>query len=177
MEFTMFTKSFIALMALGQATALSSRIATSGNSKILSSRDSLAARQDNATPVNGTITSLRVLEGDGCPAGTYHLESFEPNKSLSTAVKFDSFGYNSATSSGPVACTVGIDFSFNYPESGIAQIYVSTDTAYTTAYEEGDEEKATNFNLRHELITQAGPEGFDVSTVRVIAFYGSADIT
>ncbi|KAH7355462.1 hypothetical protein BKA66DRAFT_446539 [Pyrenochaeta sp. MPI-SDFR-AT-0127] len=138
----MLLTTFFLLAVLGQARSISPR-------QFLPS---------GAVTVNGTITSFSVLEGSGCPAGTYEPQPIEPGKSETTYADFSSFVYNSNTSPGPVTCTLSIDFEFKYPESGAAIIFVGTIGYIEGFYEEGDDKKETVFTLDHYTTASAGAE-------------------
>lgn len=81
------------------------------------------AKRQFGDPINGVITSLNVLEGSGCPTGTYHPGSFEAGKSINTFVDFDNFVLkNSQGSDDTVVCTLSIDYEIVYPKNGEAEI-------------------------------------------------------
>ncbi|KAL1610322.1 hypothetical protein SLS60_001988 [Paraconiothyrium brasiliense] len=149
--------SLFMLIPMGQAANIlhegTPRLATPDDSAVRSAR------------VNGTLTSISILEGSGCPAGTYQPGPLEPGKSLNTAVDFDPsiFLYNSTTSLNPVMCTLSIDFEFVYPEDGQADLLILTASSYTTKYEEGDEERGTNFIFKHEMLGMAGDREIEVT--------------
>ncbi|KAF2789711.1 hypothetical protein K505DRAFT_365381 [Melanomma pulvis-pyrius CBS 109.77] len=153
----MLLKSFFLLFSLGQAAqvlrASIPHIATSSDSTIQS------------TPVNGTLTSFSILEGSGCPAGTYHAQPIEPGKSLNTYVDFDAgvFLFNSTTSTAPVTCTLSINFEFIYPEDGLPEVFFGTVTNNEAKFEEGDVDRGTNFIEQYDVIATAGDEGLDGS--------------
>ena len=120
---------------------------------------------DGITPSPGTLTSFSILEGSGCPAGSYRAQPFEPGKSVQTYVDFDPeiFLYNSTTSPAPVECTVTITFDFIYPENGRADVYLSANISNTAKFEEGDTERETNFDLVLDMLATAGNYELDVS--------------
>jgi len=153
----MLFKSFSLLISLGQAAKIlrgsNSHIATSGESTIQSAR------------VNGTLTSFSVIEGSGCPAGTYHAQPIEPGKSLNTYVDFDAgiFLYNSTTTTAPVTCTLSMSFEFIYPEDGQAEINLDSITYNDAKFEEGDLDRETNFRAEFDMVVAAGNEELSVS--------------
>ncbi|KAJ4298816.1 hypothetical protein N0V90_004058 [Kalmusia sp. IMI 367209] len=159
----MILKSISLFISLGQAAhiirASIPHIATSSGSTIQS------------TQVNGTLTSFNILEGSGCPAGTYHPQPIEPGKSLNTYVDFDagSFLFNSTTSTTPVTCTLSIDFEFVYPEDGHAEVIFETLTYNDAKFEEGDVDRGTNFVVAYDIISTAGDDEIDggLSMIRV----------
>lgn len=160
----MLLKSLLPFISLGQAA----KILRQPTSRLSSDEGTI-----EPTPVNGTLTSFTVIEGNGCPAGSYQLGPFEPGKSINAFVDYDPsvFFYNSTTSPGPVGCTVSIDFEFVYPESGVAGLELLTVTPYANKYEEGDEERGTNFIIDYLLAIVAGDESLDViiaDTPRII---------
>ncbi|PVH95976.1 hypothetical protein DM02DRAFT_659634 [Periconia macrospinosa] len=138
----MLCKPLFLFIALGEALSLTSQVPKSRAS----------------TRVNGTLTSFTLLEGSGCPAGTYKAQPFEPGKLLNTYVEFDSFVYNSTTSSSPLTCTLSIDFEFVFPESGEAEVVVIASSSVEAKYEEGDDDRTTNFVLQHDQVAVAGSE-------------------
>jgi hypothetical protein len=106
----------------------------------------IAKRQD-IEPINGVITSLNVLEGDGCPAGTYHPGSFEAGRSINTFVDFDSFVLtNNQGSDDTVICTLSIDYEIVYPKSGEANIAPAIQTHLETK-----DGKDTEFHLNYNV--------------------------
>jgi hypothetical protein len=153
----MLFKSFSLLISLGQAAqilrASNAHVATSDNSTI------------QRTVVNGTLTSFSVIEGSGCPTGTYHAQSIEPGKSLNTYVDFDAgiFLYNSTINTAPVMCTLSINFEFTYPEDGQAEINLDSIMNNDAKFEEGDLIRETNFLAAYDLKVAAGEVNFDVS--------------
>lgn len=155
----MLFKSFSLFISLAQAAQILrgsiSNVATSSDIAIQS------------TQVNGTLTSFSVIEGSGCPAGTYHAQPIEPGKSLNTYVDFDAgtFLYNSTTTTAPVTCTFSFDFEFIYPEDGEAQIDINSITYNDARFEEGDVDRETNFNVQYDMIVAAGDVEFDGSIV------------
>lgn len=126
------------------------------------------------TQVNGTLTSFSILEGNGCPAGTYHPQPFEPG-TLSTFVDFDSFVFNGSSSSEPLRCTLNVNFEFTYPEDGVAGLEIDTIAVFETKYEEGDETKVTNFVINHDMAATAGDSERSVSPVPKTARYAHID--
>lgn len=123
--------------------------------------------EDSTTPipVNGTLTSFSILEGSGCPAGSYQTQPIEPGKSLNTYVDFDPeiFLYNSTTTLAPVKCTINVDFDLICPENGQADVYLAAITTNNAKFEEGDADRETNFNLYIDALYTAGDEYLDVS--------------
>jgi hypothetical protein len=103
---------------------------------------------------------VSVLEDNGCPAGTYHVQPFEPGKSLNTYVDFDtgSFLFNSTTSPGPANCTLSIDYEFVYPEDGNAEVIFDTIMHHEDKFEEGDVDRGTNFVTEYDILFTAGAE-------------------
>ncbi|KAF2727301.1 hypothetical protein EJ04DRAFT_557484 [Polyplosphaeria fusca] len=115
---------------------------------------SISRRQDDPPPfpgteVNGTITSFSVLEGNGCPAGTYKTQPIELGKALNTYVDFDSFVYNTNTSPSSLNCGLSIDFEFTYPDDGIANLFISTISSVEGKYDEASDNKDTIFVDEH----------------------------
>ena len=117
------------------------------------------------TRVHGTLTSFSVIEGSGCPAGTYTTTPITPGVSLNTAVDFDAavFLYNSTTSTAPVTCTLSIDFEFTYPEDGQAEIILDSVLYNDARFEQGDTNRTTNFNVEYDLQATAGADEIAVS--------------
>ena len=161
----MLFKTIPLLISLAQAT----KILQGSTPHVTSSGDDITIQ---STRVNGTLTSFSVIEGSGCPAGTYQAQPIEPGKSLNTYVDFDPsvFKFNSTTNTVEVTCTLSVDFEFVYPEDGQAQILLDTVTNNDASFEEGDVARETNFNVAYDVIVAAGDEGFDVSiTLRPIS--------
>jgi hypothetical protein len=110
----------------------------------------------------GVLMSFSVVEGTGCPAGTFTPQSIEAGKSLNTFVDFDSFVYNSTASEGPVTCTLKFDFEYTYPEGdGTPVLLAQVSTDLSSEYEENDQERGTNFNLEHTFTLKAGDSEID----------------
>ncbi|OAG08069.1 uncharacterized protein CC84DRAFT_1257000 [Paraphaeosphaeria sporulosa] len=150
----MLFKTFSLLISVGQAIQVlrgSAPHATSSN--------------DDTTPipVNGTLTSFSVLEGSGCPAGSYHAQPIEPGKSLNTYVDVDPsiFFFNSTTTPAPVTCTLNINFEFVYPENGQAELFIGAFASNDIKFEEGDTVRETNFNVQVDMLATAGAEELD----------------
>lgn len=148
-------KSFFLFISLGQAA------------QILRSSNLQGVTAEPATLVNGTLTSISVLEGSGCPAGTYHVQPIEPGKSLNTFVDFDpsTYLFNSTTTTAPVTCTLSISFEFIYPEDGQALVKVDSITDNVAKFEEWDVDRGTNFNLENYMLAKAGDDEVEVSLV------------
>lgn len=110
----------------------------------------------------GVLTSFSVVEGTGCPAGTFTPQPIETGKSPNTYVDFDRFVYNSTTSEGPVTCTLKFDFEYTYPEGdGTPVLLAQVSTGTSNEYEENDQERGTNFNLEHTFSVKAGQSEID----------------
>ncbi|KAF2444933.1 hypothetical protein P171DRAFT_431716 [Karstenula rhodostoma CBS 690.94] len=105
---------------------------------------------------------LHILEGSGCPAGTYHAQPIEPGKSLNTYVDFDPsvFLFNSTTTPAPVTCTTSVNFEFTYPEDD--QVSFETTHVQRRQVEERDVDRGTNFIFDFKLLANAGDEVLDV---------------
>ena len=109
------------------------------------------AKRQSVDPINGVITSLTVLEGSGCPAGTYHPGSFEAGKSINTFFDFDNFVLNNSQSSDDsVICTLSIDYEIVYPKSGEADIAPAIRTHLETK-DGKDTEFHVNYNVEGNL--------------------------
>lgn len=119
---------------------------------------------DPAIRFGGVLTSFSVIEGTGCPAGTFTPQPIKAGTSTSTVVDFDNFDYNSTTSEVSVTCTISYDFEYTIPERGYGSLYVQLHTAAQGFYEENDTERGTNFNVNELFNIKAGPDEFtDVS--------------
>jgi hypothetical protein len=152
----MLLRTFPLLISLGQAA------------KILRGPTPPHIDASQATIVNGTLTSFSVIEGSGCPAGSYHAQPIEPGKSLNTYVDFDAsiFSYNSTTSTAPVTCTVSFNYEFVYPEGGQAQLNLDTITYNDAQFEQGDVNRTTYFEMVPDVaVTASGSEPFNVSVI------------
>lgn len=114
----------------------------------------------NCTVINATITSLNVLGGEGCPAGTYHSQPLAPG-SLDASVDFDNFYFNH-TFSAHVNCTIAVDFEFTYPESGMPYILIWAISSIETKY--GDASSDASFYMTMSWDLQAGGFAWEVST-------------
>ena len=114
---------------------------------------------------NGTFLTASVIEGNGCPAGTYYLHPIEPGKSAKTFVGMDNWLYNSTTSSEPVTCGINFTFKFVYPKSGFADMMFGTQLWHTSAYEEGETEHSGLFVGKYDLAATAGPNAIEVCLV------------
>lgn len=151
----MLFKSFFLLISLGNAAYI-----LEGGQRIS------AASEDPTEPpqVNGTITSVEVIGGIGCPAGSYHVGPFQPGKSLNTYVEFDAgtYLYNSSATA-PVDCTIKVAYEFVHPEGGSALVEFSSINYYDARYEEGDTEKTAEFVTDFQIIATAGDDSIDVS--------------
>jgi hypothetical protein len=149
----MFFKSIPLLISLAQAA------------KILQPPNPHIASAQSAR-VNGTLTSFTIIEGSGCPAGSYHAVPISPGASLNTYVDVDPsiYAYNSTTSTAPASCTFLIDFEFVFPEDGVAEINLDTITYNDAQFEDGDGNKTTNFKANFDMVVaMSGTEGFNVS--------------
>jgi len=136
-------KSLFLLTSLGQASFISSHIAAS------------------SIGVLGTVASFSILEGNGCPAGTYQTQPFESRRSLNTYADFDSFVYSSATSPGPLVYILSVDFEFIIPEDGTG-VFIGNSAFVNIKYEEGYDAGETNFYMTHDMPAQAGSDGIAV---------------
>jgi hypothetical protein len=116
---------------------------------------------DPALRIVGLLTSFSVIEGTGCPAGTFTPQPIEAGKTTNTYVDFESFLFNSTTSEAPVTCSVKYEFEFTYPERGYGAVYPQVSTETESKYEESDTERGTNFNLEHIFNIKAGQEGIE----------------
>ncbi|KAF1980296.1 hypothetical protein BU23DRAFT_562675 [Bimuria novae-zelandiae CBS 107.79] len=157
----MLLKSFslsMLLIPLGQAAQLL-QASTPYTLGTVASSDSVIP----STIVNGTLTSLSIVEGSGCPNGTYHPQHFELGQSLNTYVDFDTFLFNSTTSPAPVTCTLSIDFEFVYPEDGLAEMIFDTIAYNDAKFEEGDVARGTNFITAYGIIYTTGDDGINGS--------------
>jgi hypothetical protein len=126
--------------------------------------------EDPSDPANpelrivGVFTSFSVIEGTGCPAGTFTPQPIEAGKTINTYVDFESFLFNSTTSEVPVTCSLRFEYDFTYPERGYGVVYPQVNTETESKYEEDDMERGTNFNLEHIFNIKAGQMQFnDVS--------------
>ena len=120
---------------------------------------------EEATPTNGTLLTASIIEGNGCPAGTFYMQPIEPGKVMNTFVEFDNWVYNSTTSPEPVTCGVKFTFEFVYPESGLAALEFGTKLFYTSAFEEGDTEQNAQFVAWWDISATAGPNAIGVRLV------------
>ena len=152
----MLFKSFFIFFSLGNAA----KILEGGRTRILTASD----EPTDPPQVNGTITSVNVLGGTGCPSGSYHIGPFQPGKSLNAYVEFDAgtYFYNSS-SIAPVDCALDVSYEFIHPEGGAALVEFDSITYYTNEYEEGDDEKMTEFVTRYDINATAGDDSIDVS--------------
>lgn len=119
---------------------------------------------DPAIRFGGVLTTFSVIEGTGCPAGTFTPQPIEPGKSTSAYVDFNNFDFNSTTSEGPATCSITFDFEYTMPERGYGNFQPNLHTLAQGWYEESDTERQTNFNVAHLFNIKAGPDEFvDVS--------------
>ena len=126
----MLFKSMYLLLAVGQARVVKE-----------------IAKRQFEDPINAIITSLNVLEGSGCPAGTYHPGTLDEGKSINTFVDFDNFVLNnSEASDDSLTCTLSIDYEIVYPASGSAQIIPSIQSHLETK-----DGKDTEFHLDYNV--------------------------
>lgn len=153
--FTMFPKSVLLLAALGQALEI-----RKGDQL----RHGEMSIQGDSTVFNGVLTSVSVIEGNGCPAGSYHLAPIEPGKSISTVLELDPsiYYYNNSTSAGPVSCGVSFEFDFVIPAAE-ADLSFGTSVQAVTKYEEGDTTRETGFVASNDLTVRVLDESFSVS--------------
>ena len=136
-----------------------------------STQDTFADEPERGSQyTNGTLLTASVIEGNGCPAGTYYLHPIEPGKSAKTFVEMDNWLYNSTTSPEPVTCGIKFTFKFVYPDSGFADMLFGTQLWHTSAYEEGDTEHSGLFVGKYDLAATAGPNAIDVCLVLYNAF-------
>jgi hypothetical protein len=153
---TMFPKSVLLLAALGQALEIrkGDQLRHGGEMSI----------QGEPTVFNGVLTSVSVIEGNGCPAGSYHLAPIEPGKSISTVLELDPsiYYYNNSTSAGPVSCGVSFEFDFVIPTAE-ADLSFGTSVQAVTKYEEGDTTRETGFVASHNLTMRVLDETLSVS--------------
>lgn len=151
----MFPKSVLLLAALGQALEI-----RKGDQL----RHGEMSIQGDSTVFNGVLTSVSVIEGNGCPAGSYHLAPIEPGKSISTVLELDPsiYYYNNSTSAGPVSCGVSFEFDFVIPAAE-ADLSFGTSVQAVAKYEEGDTTRETGFVASNDLTVRVLDESFSVS--------------
>lgn len=171
--------SLLLLSSLAQAQAQVHRVVgpnDSANEPLIVKQDNTAsiAADEGEVIVNGILTSFSVLEGTGCPAGTFTPQPIEAGKSTQAVIDFSNFVFNSTTSEGPATCSLKYDFEFTYPASdaGIPILYPQVATETSSSYEEGDSERSTNFNLVHVFNVKAGEDGlYNVSITQPLQFH------
>lgn len=138
----MFSKSFILLAALGQAM------------EVRKGPDVFKGEMSiQSTEVLGVLTSVTVLEGNGCPAGSYKVQPFEVGKSPNTTIEFDPsiFVYNETIAPGPVSCGINFEFDYVISESDDAELGFGTRMELITRYDENDTTRESGFKAVYDL--------------------------